>query len=429
MSVLKRCDLREVTGPVEPQLPRPDLIGDGPVDAVSAIIERVRTQGDVALRALTTDLDGVEEPRLVVETQQLAAARDRISGDMADALERSAEAIAEFHRHQTVPPVNHERDGISVTAWCQPLDRAGIYVPGGLAAYPSTVLMTVVVARVAGVPEVVMCVPPGRDGRIPDATLAAAAIAGVDEVYAVGGAQAVAAMAFGTESIRPVDVIVGPGNAYVAIAKRQVAGHVAVPAAFAGPSETVVVADASTPPRLAAIDLMLQAEHGPGGLSWLVTTEDEVIGSVDREIETLMEAAPRRAEITSTLSGGGYAALVRDTAQAIDVVNAIAPEHLEVLTDDPDVVIGGVRHAGVIFRGVNTPASVGDYVAGPSHVLPTAGTARFSGALSVSDFCKPMHVVELDPSALPRIGARVITLAEAEGLDAHAESIRLRMAT
>jgi histidinol dehydrogenase len=289
--------------------------------------------------------------------------------------------------------------------------------------------MTAVPARVAGVVEIALCVPPDRRiGGIAPSVLAAARLAGVGEVYAVGGAQAVAAMAYGTESIRPVDVIAGPGNVYVALAKQEVAGDVGVAAAFAGPSEVVVVADATARPEWVAIDLIVQAEHGPDGLAWLVTWDEAVADAVCDAGDVLLDRAPRAAEVRSTLAAGGYAALVDDEAAALAVVNAIAPEHLELQCERAQELAAAVDNAGAIFCGPYSPASVGDYVAGPSHVLPTYGSARFASALTVTDFCKDHHVVTLDRAGLERLGPHVISLATQEGLDAHAESIRLRLA-
>jgi histidinol dehydrogenase len=289
--------------------------------------------------------------------------------------------------------------------------------------------MTAVPARVAGVGEIVLCVPPDRaTGAIAPSTLAAAAIAGVDEVYAIGGAQAIAAMAFGTESIRPVDVIAGPGNVYVAIAKREVAGVVGVPSAFAGPSEIVVIADDSTPPTFAAIDVMVQAEHGPDGLAWLITWSPTAADAIDAELERLVALAPRRAEIEGNFANGGHLALVDGPEAAVAVANLIAPEHLQLMNDDPEALVPLVRHAGAVFCGTLAPASIGDYIAGPSHVLPTFGSARYGSALTVDDFVKQVHVISLDRPAFDRVAPHVETLARVEGFDAHAESIRLRQA-
>ena len=270
--------------------------------------------------------------------------------------------------------------------------------------------------------------PPSADGTVPDPVLAAAALAGVDEVYRIGGAQAIAALAYGTESIPAVDVIVGPGNVYVALAKRQVAGEgrVGVPSSFAGPSEVVVVADDTTPPAYAAIDVVVQAEHGPGGLAWLVTWSEDAADAIDDQIERLVAGAPRQADIESTLATGGYLALVDGPSHAIEVANLIAPEHLELMCDEPESLVALVRHAGAVFCGPLSPASIGDYVAGPSHVLPTFGSARFGEALTVDDFVKHVHVVTVDKAAFERVGPHVEAIAEAEGLAAHAQSIAIR---
>src|SRR5690606_2406935 len=292
----------------------------------------------------------------------------------------------------------------------------------------STVLMTAVPAKVAGVGEVVLVTSPGPDGGVALGILAAAALAGVDEVYRVGGPAAIAALAYGSESIRPVDVIVGPGSARVAQAKREVAsrGLVGVPSAFAGPSEVVVVADGSTDPELAAIDVILQAEHGPDGLAWLVTWDEAVADAVTDAVARLVPASPRREHLEATLAEGGYAVVCDGPEQALAVANAIAPEHLELLVDDAEALLPLVHHAGAVFCGPFAPASVGDYIAGPNHVLPTFGSARFSGALRVDDFRTHVHVVSLGAAGLAEVGDHVVTLADYEGLPAHAASIRLR---
>ncbi|HZU72283.1 MAG TPA: histidinol dehydrogenase, partial [Acidimicrobiales bacterium] len=407
-------------------LPRPQVAGDPPVDAVRAIIAEVRQGGDSALRALTERFDGVRIDDIRVPVAALTGALSTIGDELREALEVARASIEAYHRTQLHPDHTHERDGVTVRELVRPVGRAGLYVPGGRARYPSTVLMTAVPARVAGVPELVLCVPPGPDGSVPAATLAAAALAGVDEVYRVGGAQAVAAMAYGTESVRPVDVIVGPGNIYVSLAKQEVAGVVGIPSAFAGPSEVVVVADGSTPADLAAIDVIVQAEHGPDGLAWLVTWSPETADAVSEAVARLVAGAPRRQEIESTLRDGGYAVVVDGPEQAMAVANAIAPEHLELMTSDPEALLAMVRSAGAVFTGVFAPASVGDYLAGPNHVLPTYGSARFASALRVDDFLKHIHVVSLEAAALEKVAPHVEAIAEAEGLSAHAASVRMR---
>jgi histidinol-phosphate aminotransferase len=424
--VLNRLDLRGARDDLAGRLPRPAVAAHEPVEAVRAIIDQVRRDGDAALAELTARFDGVAPPSLRVDPAEVAAAPGRLDPALLAALTVARDAIRDFHRCQVEPRHTYRRGGLTVEGWAQPVDRAGCYVPGGRAVYPSTVLMTAVPARVAGVPEVVLCVPPGRDGRVPLATLAAAALAGVDEVYAVGGAQAVAAMAYGTDTIRPVDVIVGPGNVYVAVAKREVAGAVGVPSAFAGPSEIVVVADDTTPVALAAVDLVVQAEHGPNGLAWLITWSADAADAIDAAVAAEVAVAPRKDDIEATLSDAGWCVLVDSPEQALAVANLIAPEHLQLMCAEPESLLPLVRHAGAVFCGPWSPASVGDYLAGPSHVLPTNGTARFAGALTVRDFTKDIHVVTLDPAALLDVAPHVAAIAAAEGLDAHARSVTLR---
>ena len=312
-----------------------------------------------------------------------------------------------------------ERNGVLLRELVVPVDRAGLYVPGGRATYPSTVLMTAIPARVAGVPEIALCVPPDPNGRVPAATLAAAALAGVDEVYRVGGAQAIAALAYGTETIRPVDVIVGPGNMYVTVAKREVAGIVGIESLFAGPSEVVVVADDTADPGMVAADLVAQAEHGPGGAAILVTWDEVVADAVDAAIAKLRPMRPAGPRSRPPCAGG-RAVLVDTPAMALEAVNAIAPEHLELITADPEALLPLVRNAGAVFCGPWSPAVVGDYVAGVNHVLPTARTARFASALRVDTFRKHVHVVTLDQAALARVAPYVQAFADMEGLDAHA---------
>ena len=425
--MLRRLDLRGAGLDLRGRLPRPPQSAAGPVAAVREILADVRHRGDDALRDLSERFDGVRPGALRVPAKAATAALHRIDPDLRSALQAAAAGIEDFHRHQVAPDTTYERDGIVVEGRHVPVDRAGCYVPGGRAIYPSTVLMTAIPARVAGVEEVALCVPPDRAGEVPAPTLAAAAIAGVDEVYAIGGAQAIGAMAYGTQSVAPVDVIVGPGNVYVAIAKREVAGVVGVPSSFPGPSEVVVVADDATPPELAAVDVILQAEHGPGGLAWLVTWSEAAAEAISEEIDRQVAAAPRQADIESTFAEGGYVVVCDSPEQAMAVSNLIAPEHLELLNEDPRALVPLVRHAGAVFCGPWSPASVGDYLAGPSHVLPTDGSARFGSALTVSDFQKEVHVVTLDQAALAAAAPVVTAIATAEGLSAHADSVARRL--
>jgi len=427
--MLNRLDLRGVPADaVAKRLPRPDGGGDEPVAAVQTILAEVRARGDEAVREFTERFDGVRLNEFRVPTADIEAALTASPAELVDALTTARDNIDAFHRTQVIAPHRYERDGITVTGSSVPVDRAGVYVPGGRGAYPSTVLMTAVPARVAGVAEIALCVPPDRaTGAVHPTVLAAASLAGVDEVYAIGGAQAIGAMAFGTASIPAVDVIVGPGNVYVAIAKREVSGVVGIPSAFAGPSEIVVIADHTVPAAYAAIDVVVQAEHGPNGLAWLITWDQRVADAVDTEIEAYVAASSRRADIEATFAQGGYAVLVDGPEQAVEVSNLIAPEHLQLMCADPDALVPLVRHAGAVFCGPLAPASLGDYVAGPSHVLPTYGSARFGSALTVSDFVKQVHVVSITPAGFAEVASKVAVLADAEGFDAHAESVRRRL--
>jgi histidinol dehydrogenase len=426
--MLEPLDLRGVRPPYGEVLPRLEDPGADVRDAVAAILAEVRSGGDEAVRALTRRFDGVVVDALEVPAAEVAVAAGRLPGAVRDALEVAHERIVAYHAHTVAAPVPFEAGGVRVRELVRPVERAGCYAPGGRARYPSTVLMCAAPARVAGVDEVVLCVPPGPDGRIDDATLAAASLAGVDAVYRVGGAQAVGAMAYGCESIAPVDVIVGPGNRYVAEAKRQVAGLVGVAAAFAGPSEVVVVAGPETPPELAAVDLVVQAEHGPDGVAWLVTWSADVAQAVRAEVARLVAASPRRGDLEAALGARGYSCLVDGPEEALAVCNALAPEHLELMVDGAEELVDLVTSAGAVFCGLWSPASLGDYVAGPNHVLPTNRTARFASALRTDDFCRHIHVVSAGRQALETLGPSVMALAEAEGLPAHAEAIARRLA-
>lgn len=427
--MLSRIDLRgRSTEGLLDGLPRPLVAGadDETVRAVREIVAKVRAEGDAALLELSERYDGRVGP-LAVGADEIRAALDRVDPEVTSALRAAATRIRRFHEAQLHPPTSYDEDGVSIRSYTRAVRRAGCYVPGGRAAYPSSLLMTVLPAKVAGVHEVVVCVPADRStGEVADVVLAAAAVAGVDELYAVGGAQAIAAMAYGTETIRPVDVICGPGSSFVAIAKREVAGHVGVASAYAGPSEVVVVADGSVPPAFAAVDVLVQAEHGPDGLAWLVCWDPAVADAVDAEMAAIVEHSPRAADITSTLASSGYAVVVDGPEAAIAVADAIAPEHLQLMCEGAGSLVHLVHNAGAIFCGPWSPASLGDYAAGPSHVLPTHGTARFASALTVDDFLKHHHVVTADRDGFSGLADTVETLAVAEGLDTHAESVRVR---
>lgn len=428
--MLNRLDLRgQALGPdLVDRLPRPQIAGDEHRQAVRDILADVAQRGDAALIELTERFDGLRIESTEVTRTDLDHAVASLGPELRTAFEEAISRIDRFHRHQLRTPEVIDGGGVTIRAYQRPVKRAGLYVPGGRAEYPSTVLMTAVPARVAGVDEIVLCVPPSVEhGGIAPSVLAAARLAGVDRVFAVGGAQAVGAMAYGTETVPAVDVIAGPGNVFVALAKQEVAGRVGIAAAFAGPSEVVVVADDTADPAFAAIDVIVQAEHGPDGLAWLVTWDDTVAEAVCAAGDDLLASSPRADEVRSTLDAGGYVALVDDPAAAVAVVDAIAPEHLELQCRGAEALAATVNNAGAIFCGSHAPASLGDYVAGPSHVLPTFGSARFASALTVGDFLKDHHVVSVSPQGLRTLGPHVVAMAELEGLHAHAESIRLRL--
>ena len=425
--MLTRLDLRGTSPDVPADLPRPYQAGDEPVAEVRAILAEVRARGDAALRELTRRFDGLELGELRVPAEEIAVAPEKVGGELAASLRAAAEAIVTFHRRGLAHSRTFEADGIEITELFIPVDRVGVYAPGGRASYPSSVLMTALPAVVAGVGSIACCTPPGADGAVAVTTLAAAAIAGIDEVYRIGGAQAVGALAYGTESIRRVDVVVGPGSKWVSVAEREVRGTVGVPAAFAGPSEVVVVADGSAPTEWVAIDVIVQAEHGPDGFAWLVTWSEQVAAAVEEAVEHLVAVSPRRDETRAALASGGYVVLTDGPEHAMEVVNAIAPEHLELMVADADRLVPLVRHAGAVFVGPFAPASVGDYLAGPSHVLPTFGSARFSSVLGTEDFLRRSHAIRVSEQGAQHVAHDVATIADAEGLPAHAESVRLRV--
>lgn len=426
---LTLLDLRGHAGAWDEVLPRPPDPGADVREAVAGIVSKVRAEGDQALRELTERFEGVVRSEPEVARDEVASAPERVSFELREALSVAWERICAYHSAEADQGGEHlpyEQGGVVVRDLVRPVARVGCYAPGGRARYPSTVLMCAAPARVAGVAETLLCVPPGPDGRVDDATLAAAAVAGVHKVYALGGAQAVAAMAYGTASVPAVDVVVGPGNRYVAEAKRQVSGVVGIPGGFAGPSEVVVVAGPDTPAELAAIDLVVQAEHGPDGLAWLVTWSPGKAEEVAKEVARITESSPRRADLERTLATGGYACLVDGPTSAIEVANAVAPEHLELLVEQADALLPSVRAAGAVFCGLWSPASLGDYIAGPNHILPTNRTARFASGLRTEDFRRHVHVVTATRPALSALGPHVVTLATTEGLPAHADAIRMR---
>jgi histidinol dehydrogenase len=412
--------LERPPGAVDPEIAR----------RVSEIVTAVREKGDAALLDFTQRFDHVAltAPELRVTPEEFAAADRAVGEATRRSLRYAAERIERFHRECAprswrMQDANGSRLGQEV----RPLDRVAVYVPGGRAAYPSTVLMTVVPARVAGVPEIVLVSPPAADKSLNAAVLAAARIAGVTVAYRVGGAQAVAALAYGTETIPRVDKIVGPGNIYVALAKAQVFGDVGIDM-VAGPSEVLVVADDSAAAAFVVADLLAQAEHDPMARAVLLTPSSALREAVAAELERQLAALPRRAIAGAALDGHGALVLTASLEEAVELANGLAPEHLELQVRDPEGLLGRVRHAGAVFLGRHTPEVVGDYVAGPNHVLPTGGTARFSSALGTEDFVTRLSVIEYSREGLAEAGPHVAELSRVEGLDGHGAAAAVRIA-
>lgn len=397
--------------------------------SVAAILAAVAADGDAALLRYAREFDGAEEQSvdaLRVSADELPLAAASIGAELRGALERAAANIRAFHERQAERGfLDIFPDGSMLGQRVLPLRRVGVYVPGGRATYPSTLLMNVIPARVAGVDEIVM-VTPTPAGRIDPTVLAAAHLAGVSEIIRVGGAHAVAALAYGTESIPGVDKIVGPGNRWVAEAKRQVFGRVDIDM-VAGPSEILVIADDSADPRHVAADLIGQAEHDPDAIAWLVTTSERVAAAVPAELESLLEGHPRREIALASLERNGLILRVDTLDDAARAADLRAPEHLELIVAEPLALAGRIRNAGAIFLGAHTPESVGDYFAGPNHVLPTGGTARWASPLGVYDFMKRTSLIGYSAERLARDAGDVMRLAESEGLPGHAEAVRLRL--
>ncbi len=403
-----------------------DLSVAGVAEEICRLVAR---DGDAAVRDLTRRIDGVTLDAFELPQDALTAALDRIPAALREALTVAADRIRTYHEHE-----HHDgwlwstADG-SLGQIVRPLERVGIYAPGGTAAYPSSLLMAVIPARVAGVDEVILTTPPNTGGiagaGVADVVLAAAAIAGVDRVFAIGGAQAIAAMAYGTASVPRVDKILGPGNPFVAAAKRYVFGQVDIDQ-IAGPTETVVIADATANPASAAADMIAQAEHGETSSAILLTDRIAVAEAVAAEIERQLGDLPRAAIVRESLGVHGGAVVAPDIETAIALANSYAPEHLCLLVAEPWRYLGLVRNAGGVFLGESSPEVLGDYIAGPSHIMPTGGTARFSSTLHVGDFVRTMSVIGLTPSAAARLAEHAAVIAEAEGLHGHARAARLR---
>ncbi len=397
-------------------------------DTVQEIVETVKRDGDKAVFAYTREFDKAEisSESLKVTDQEIEEAMKEVDSELMEILQKSMKNIRQFHEKQRQYSwFDSKPDGTILGQKVTPLESVGVYVPGGKAAYPSSVLMNIIPAEVAGVSRIAMVTPPGKDGKVNPVTLTAAHLAGVTEVYKVGGAQAVAALAFGTESIPKVNKIVGPGNIFVALAKKAVYGHVSIDS-IAGPSEILVLADESANPRFVAADLLSQAEHDELASAILVTTSMELAERVSEEVKAFTQELSRREIIEKSLDNYGYILVAETMKEAIQTVNEIAPEHLEIITRNPFEDMTRIHNAGAIFIGEYSSEPLGDYFAGPNHVLPTNGTAKFFSALSVDDFIKKSSIIYYSKEALEEIHKDIETFAEAEHLTAHANSVKVR---
>ncbi|MEW6226676.1 MAG: histidinol dehydrogenase [Bacillota bacterium] len=414
---------------VEELLARRHCSLDLHISTARRIVNEVREQGDEALVRLTRELDRValDPGELRVTPQAVQRAYEAVDSEFVEAIRHAKTNVWAFHERQVPRPSVAVVDGYGVGRVSTPIQRAGLYVPGGTAAYPSTVVMTAVPAKVAGVDEVIMCAPPGPGGEINAFTLVAADVCGVDKVFRVGGAQAIAAMAYGTETIPAVDMIAGPGNSFVTAAKKLVFGDVGIDM-LAGPSEILIIADESAVPEFVAADLLSQAEHDALASAVLLTTSADLAEEVIEEIERQLSLLPRRDIITRSLRDSGAVVLVQSLDQAVDAANAYAPEHIEIMTRRPLDIGKRIKNAGAVFLGPYSPEPVGDYIAGPNHVLPTRGSARYRGSLGVQDFLKSINVIQYDESALREVAGHAMMLARTEGLMAHANSIEVRLA-
>jgi histidinol dehydrogenase len=394
---------------------------------VSDIIKDVRERGDEAVFEYTRKFDkaDISAENFVVTPEEEAEAYEKVDKELIEIIRRAIARIRAFHEHEKQESWFTTENGMVLGQRVTPLQRAGVYVPGGKAAYPSSVLMNVIPAQVAGVPEIIMCTPPGRDGKVTPTTLVAAKEAGVGTIYKVGGAQAIAAMAYGTESLKKVDKITGPGNIFVALAKKAVYGHVSIDS-VAGPSEVTVLADDSANAHFVAADLLSQAEHDELASCILVTTSGQLAEDVSREVDEYLKVLTRADIIKKSLDNFGRILVAKSMDEAIMAVNEIAPEHLEIVTRDPFLLMTRIKNAGAIFIGEHSSEPLGDYFAGPNHVLPTNGTAKFFSALSVDDFIKKTSIIYSSKEALAALHGDIENFAKAEGLTAHANSIHVR---
>ncbi|MBQ4338523.1 MAG: histidinol dehydrogenase [Clostridia bacterium] len=407
-------------------LTRDIKLESGVEEIVAGIIENVRKNGDSALLDYAEKFDGARPENLVVSDEEIEEAFASVPQALIETIEEAKENIWEYHKHQVRDDFEiNKGNGIILGQKITPIEKAGVYVPGGTASYPSTVLMDVIPAKIAGVKEIVMTTPCGKNGKIAPAILAAAKIAGVTKIIKSGGAQAVAALAYGTESVPKVDKIVGPGNVFVATAKRMVFGMVDIDM-IAGPSEILVLADNTCRAKDVAADLLSQAEHDKLASAVLVTDSEEFANEVSAEIERQLPLLERAEIARASIDTNGKIIVAESIESGIEIANIIAPEHLEVCVDKPFELLGKIKHAGSIFLGKNTPEALGDYLAGPNHTLPTSGTARFSSALSVDDFVKKSQYLYYEKEALEKVKDKVVLFAETEGLTAHAQSAAIR---
>ena len=395
-------------------------------EPVSAILADVKARGDAAVLEYTARFDRCQLDSLAVTAEEIEEAFDQVEPEFLEVLRKAAENIRTFHSAQVRQSlVLTPKNGVVLGQRITPIERVGLYVPGGTAAYPSPVLMDAIPAKIAGCDMIVMATPPGEDGKINPAILAAAKIAGVTDIFKMGGAQAVAALAYGTESVPKVDKIVGPGNAFVAEAKKQVFGMVAIDM-IAGPSEILVLADGKSDPRAVAADMLSQAEHDRNATAVLVTESMALAQAVQAELEKQLEALPRRDIARASVDNNGMIIVAENLTVGIDVANKLAPEHLELMVDDPFSYLDAIRNAGSVFLGRSCPEALGDYFAGPNHTLPTSGTARFSSPLGVDDFVKKSQFIYYTPDALNAVAGDVAKFARKEGLEAHARSALVR---
>ena len=435
MARLTLLDLRGDDSDPRDRLPRPRVDLAAAREGVDASIAAVKDRGDEALRELTRRFDDIELDDLAVPDHVLDESLEQLDPALRAALERAADQVRWFHERARPQDWEDERDGARMGVWHRPVNRAGVYVPGGKAAYPSTVVMTVVPAQVAGVSEIVLCTPPTglgpdgeRDGWPNRTILAAARLLGVDRVLRLGGAQAIAAMAHGTRSVPACDKVVGPGNLYVSLAKQRLASEGVIGTdGYAGPTEVAIVADATADPRVVAADLVAQAEHDELATALLITTDESLIARVEQALADEVARTRHRERIEASLAGQGTAVLVDDLDGAVAVAEAFAAEHLEVQTVGARAVAERIRYAGTTFIGTPTPVSLGDYAAGPNHTLPTSGTARFAGGLTTSSFLVPVNWVEYDEAALKELADSVHTLSDAEDLPAHWRAVEVRL--